>query len=191
MNEFLPPLYGIEWNTRQVFMRNVHWEPVDLQIWVCLMEYFLLYGVMGWLEASTSLVYSDHNQFWCWMQEIVLPAQEIWFFITHLHARVYLQVNCSSFITKRSISVLLKATSIFYIVFCFAGDLCLEYFLLYGVMRWLAASTSLLFSDHNQFWCWMQEIVLPAQEILVLITHMHVCVYLQVNCFLLHYKKIY
>ncbi len=90
----LPPLYGIEWNTIQVFMRDVHWEPVDLQIWVCLMEYFLLYGVMGWPEASTSLVYSDHNQFCCWMQEIVLPAHQSWFFITHLHACVNLQVNC-------------------------------------------------------------------------------------------------
>jgi len=67
----------------------------------------------------------------------------------------------------------------------------MEYFLLYGVMGWLEASTSLVYSDHNQFWCWMQEIVLPAQTILFFITYLHACVNLQVNCFLLHYKKIY
>ncbi len=82
MNEFLAPLYGIEWNTRQVSMRNVHWEPVNLQIWVWL-EYFLLSGVMRWWEACTSLAFSDHNEFWCWMQEIVLPAQEILFCMSH------------------------------------------------------------------------------------------------------------
>ncbi len=92
-NECFLPLYGIEWNTRQVFIRNVHWKVVNFQIWVCL-ECFLLYGVMRWLEASTCLVFFYENQFWCWMQEIVLLAHEILFCMTQLHASLNLQVNC-------------------------------------------------------------------------------------------------